>query len=349
MDRPDEVGTLVVDEARKPAEAAAEPILLTAPTAPKDEPAEVEATVSLAQESAPRPPGRHCIRCGHRLLDRAGFCTQCGTPAQAEAVAAPAPDAPQPEHASPSSIKVPRFEMPRVSPQHLLERLRLAIGTYLSQHEIGWEASMAGLAVAFVAFGFVGSRMSNAPIGWVDGTQALITGVFVAEYLLRVAVVADRPAFVRGHLVELLAISPVLRGLRVISLLWLVWLSPVVRRLRSRPARTHPPRAAGRRRWLLAAWALTLFTSAVAIYGYASSGGVAGREPQFVVLVLIISIFGGVTASLSTTYLVARDPRADQAPASAAPTATSAPSQHPAPPTGIAATGMNAATPSHHA
>ena len=318
-ERPDEFGTLQVDEVRKPADATPQATIAAMPL-PAEEPA--ESPTVLTEGSAPRQPGRFCLRCGNHLAPTAGFCTQCGA-AVAEtdpvAVAAPAPTAPAPRAGLPSiSMTMPKVQLPRLDARSAMGRARQAVLAYRQQHRLGWEVTMSALAVAFVTIGLVADRMLDGPGGLIGFVLTLMTAVSVAEYLVRLGVAFDRAAFVRGHLIELAAIVPPLRALRVLSLVWLAWLAPMKQRIAElRVRRAHRPQqvpALRRRPWLPIAWAVLLVTSAVATYGFASSGGVAGREPQFVVLVMILATFSGLTASLGTWYAHGRRTGADDIP-----------------------------------
>ena len=323
-DRPEWVGTLTVDEVGKRSEPEA-PAMVTAMPAPPEEPATSPAV--MTEGSATRQPGRFCLRCGHHLAPGAGFCTQCGTAAvETDAdIAAEAPVAP-PAGASPVSFTMPSLRIPGLDGRSFIAGARRDVIAYREQHRVGWEVTMSVLAVAFVTIGFVADRLLDGPGGLVGVVLTLMTAVSVAEYLLRLGVASDRVAFARSHVIELAAIVPPLRGLRVLPLLWLVWLQPMTQRLRQprvpRPHRPHAPAMRHRphapamrhRPWLPIAWAVLLITSAVATYGYASSGGLAGREPQFAVLIMILVTFSGLTASLATWYADARRIRAEEIP-----------------------------------
>ena len=314
-DRPEGFGTLTVDEVGKPKEPEALGMVTAMPT-PAEEPA--ASPTALTEGSAARQSGRFCLRCGHHLAAGAGFCTECGTATvETDAdIAADAPVAP-PAGASPVSVAVPSFRVPGLDARSFIAGARQDVIAYREQHRVGWEATMSVLAVAFVTIGFVADRLLDGPGGLVGVLLTLMTAVSVAEYLVRLGVASDRVAFVRSHVIELAAIVPPLRGLRVLTLLWLVWLEPMAQRLRQlrvpRPHRPHAP-AMRHRPWLPIAWAVLLVTSAVATYGYASSGGLAGREPQFAVLTMILVTFSGLTASLATWYADARRIRAEEIP-----------------------------------
>jgi hypothetical protein len=212
---------------------------------------------------------------------------------------------------------MPSFQLPGLDARSFIAGARRDVIAYREQHRVGWEVTMSALAVLFVTIGLVADRLLDGPGGLVGVVLTLMTAVSVAEYLIRLGVASDRVAFVRSHVIELAAIVPPLRGLRVLTLLWLVWLQPMTQRLRQlrvpRPHRPHAP-AMRHRSWLPIAWAVLLVTSAVATYGYASSGGLAGREPQFAVFIMILVTFSGLTASLATWYADARRIRAEEIP-----------------------------------
>jgi hypothetical protein len=313
-DRPEEYGTLQVDEIRKPADAAPAATFAAMPLH-AEEPA--EKPTALTEGSAARQPGRYCLRCGNHLLAGAGFCTQCGAAAVEEDSDLEAPTPIPAQAGSPISLTMPRIQVPRLDARSAIARARQAVIDYRAQHRLGWEVTMSALAIAFVTVGLVADRLLDGPGGFIGLVLTLMTAVSVAEYLVRLGVSADRVAFVRGHLIELAAIVPPLRGLRVLTLLWLVWLEPLTRRVSQlRIPRPHRPQvpAVRHRPWLPIAWSVLLVTSAVATYGYASSGGVAGREPQFALLLMILATFSGLTASMATWYADSRRMSADEIP-----------------------------------
>jgi voltage-gated potassium channel len=76
---------------------------------------------------------------------------------------------------------------------------------------------MIGLALLVVGMLFL------EDVGWVRVTNLAVWGVFVVDYVLRLALSTDKKAFVRANIVELLAILPadqfrVLRLLRIFRL-----------------------------------------------------------------------------------------------------------------------------------
>ncbi len=79
---------------------------------------------------------------------------------------------------------------------------------------------MAGLAVAYVSVGLWPDAGVAPPTR--DLLQASITAVFVAEFAVRLWAAGSRRAYIAGHLPDLVALLPAVRGLRLLRLLRLV-------------------------------------------------------------------------------------------------------------------------------
>jgi voltage-gated potassium channel len=79
---------------------------------------------------------------------------------------------------------------------------------------------MAGLAVLYVAIDPL------AEAGWLGGSAALldiaITGIFLFEFVVRFWAAPDRRKYLFGHLLDLIALLPTTRPLRIVRLLRLV-------------------------------------------------------------------------------------------------------------------------------
>jgi len=83
---------------------------------------------------------------------------------------------------------------------------------FIERHEIAWEITFAILAVVFVVVGFA----EESPA--VDALDAVITVIFFTEFTSRIAASYDRRAYLRGHWIDLAALVPSTRGLRLLRL-----------------------------------------------------------------------------------------------------------------------------------
>ncbi|MGH2488694.1 MAG: potassium channel family protein [Candidatus Limnocylindria bacterium] len=97
-----------------------------------------------------------------------------------------------------------------------MSELRARFNTFVDAHEVPWELTMGMLALAYVATGFV---EGSPAIGIAD---AILTGIFLAEFGARLAAAYDRPAHLRGHWVDAAALVPAIRGFRLLRLLRLL-------------------------------------------------------------------------------------------------------------------------------
>src|SRR5690349_6101636 len=82
---------------------------------------------------------------------------------------------------------------------------------------------MALLAVVYVAVGFAldgEAFQSMAPS--LDVLELTLTLLFAAEFVSRLAASRERSAYLRGHWIDLVALVPVTRGLRILRVLRLL-------------------------------------------------------------------------------------------------------------------------------
>lgn len=98
--------------------------------------------------------------------------------------------------------------------------MRDRFNAFVERHEIAWELGMAVLAIVYVITGFAIDAPGAAP-GLVT-LDAVITVIFLAEFVVRIAASRDRPRHLREHFIDLVALIPLARALRVLRLLRLV-------------------------------------------------------------------------------------------------------------------------------
>jgi hypothetical protein len=87
---------------------------------------------------------------------------------------------------------------------------------FIDRHEVAWELTFATLAIVYVIVGFVDESAVTT------GIEATLTAVFVAEFTTRIAASYDRAAYLRRHWIDLVALIPTTRALRVARLLRLL-------------------------------------------------------------------------------------------------------------------------------
>jgi len=101
--------------------------------------------------------------------------------------------------------------------------MRDRLNAFIDRHDIAWELAMALLAVVYVAVGFAlddQAFQSMAPT--LELLELGLTGVFAAEFLSRLLASRRRSTYLRGHWIDLLALVPVARGLRILRVLRLL-------------------------------------------------------------------------------------------------------------------------------
>jgi voltage-gated potassium channel len=97
--------------------------------------------------------------------------------------------------------------------------MRDRINNFVARHEIAWELGMGFLAIVYVAIGFALDDPSRSGEQALLAIETTLTVLFVAEFATRFGASRNRPTYVRGHWVDLLALIPVARGLRIARLL----------------------------------------------------------------------------------------------------------------------------------
>jgi voltage-gated potassium channel len=123
--------------------------------------------------------------------------------------------------------------MPSLGKEPRLNRAREAINGFVGRHELPWDLSMAALALVYILAGL----FEDHPHG-VLNLQTLIpieigiTATFIAEFSLRFYAAASRPAYLRRHWIDLLALLPAIRYLRFLRLGRLIYLLQAARVVR---------------------------------------------------------------------------------------------------------------------
>lgn len=210
--------------------------------------------------------------------------------------------------------------------------MRERFNAFVAHHEVAWELVMAALAIAYVGIGFAGDAATGAVRTYLEAVDLGLTIIFVAEFASRFAATFDRVAYLRGHWIDLFALIPVARGVRVLRLLRLLRLvrafAGLYRTLQ------HFERMARHRglAWLFVAWltvmvicSAVLYTAEVGINKAISSpldalwwgivtittvgyGDVApitpeGKVAASVLMLLGIGLFSAITATITSFML----------------------------------------------
>jgi voltage-gated potassium channel len=217
---------------------------------------------------------------------------------------------------------------------------------FIAGHQIAWELAMGFLAVIYVIVGFGSDAAPVSIQGTLLTIEVLLTAIFVLEFASRFAASRRRGNYLKAHAIDLVALLPLARGLRVARLIRLVRLVRAFtsfRRVFNDIDRLADHRALGT---LVIAWIGTMFLCSTVFYAVESganpnlrdasdavwwgiatlTGGmtniqavtVEGRFATGVLLVLGVALFTAITASL-VSFLVSSPRAAAVAPASPTP------------------------------
>ena len=89
--------------------------------------------------------------------------------------------------------------------------MRDRINAFVARHEIAWELGMGFLAIVYVAIGFALDDPSRSDEQGLLAIETTLTVIFVAEFATRFGAARNRPAYLKGHWVDLLALILALR------------------------------------------------------------------------------------------------------------------------------------------
>jgi voltage-gated potassium channel len=202
---------------------------------------------------------------------------------------------------------------------------------FIDRHDIAWELGMAVLAVLFLIVGFISDDPGASPLYAI--VETVLTIVFVAEFASRFGASHDRPGYLRGHWIDVVALIPVAREVRVLRLLRLLRMVRAfagVYRALGHVGRIVNHRGLG---LLITAWLGVMVICSAALYiaengvnktitspldalwwgvvtlttvGYGDVYPVTpeGRLAASALMILGISLFGAITATV-TSYLIA--------------------------------------------
>ncbi len=213
---------------------------------------------------------------------------------------------------------------------------------FVGRHDIAWELGMAALAVAYVVIGFAGDDADPTARPALDAAETVLTALFAAEFASRFLASYHRGRYLRGHWIDLVALVPVARGLRIARLLRLLRLVRSfagVYRAMSHVGRMVNHRGLG---LLITAWLGVMVICSAGLYiaensvndaigspldalwwgvvtlttvGYGDVYPVTpeGRIAASILMLLGIGLFGAITATI-TSYLIATGGSTDTAP-----------------------------------
>lgn len=99
--------------------------------------------------------------------------------------------------------------------------VRDQINRFFADHAVAWELAMAALAIFYVAIGFA-QDSSAAPIPMLQIAELAVTWIFIGEFSVRVTATRNRGRYLRDHVLDLVALIPIARGVRVFRLLRLL-------------------------------------------------------------------------------------------------------------------------------
>ena len=109
-------------------------------------------------------------------------------------------------------------------------RVRARINWFFHTYEVPWTLFMAALALIYIGLGLLEDRPSG--LLRTDNVQValnVITAIFVVEFIVRISAAPSRWRYFKRHWIDLLAVLPSMRFLRVLGLARLAVLLPLLR------------------------------------------------------------------------------------------------------------------------
>lgn len=215
--------------------------------------------------------------------------------------------------------------------------VRERYNTFVEQHEIAWELAMGGLALIWVALGFLVDQIGAGVRPQLETAELLLTGVFIAEFVSRLAAAHDRRRYIQGHWIDAVALAPPVRAFRLLRLLRLLRL---VRAFAGFYRAAMHVQGLARHRgfaWLIVAWLSVMVVCSAFVYsaehgvnklmsspfdalwwgvstlttvGYGDTYPITpeGRIGAMVLMLLGIGLFSAITATI-TSYFIAQENR----------------------------------------
>lgn len=165
---------------------------------------------------------------------------------------------------------------------------------YVARHEDAWEILMAVLAIAFVATGFAGDFFPQQQATF-DLVNSILTLAFVAEFSVRFGGSPRQFVYLKSHLLDLVALIPLARGIRILRLLRLLRLVRTftgIHHVFTRADRLANYHELGT---LVIAWFGTMFFCASAFYLAEGDVNPQMREPGDAIWWGIATLTGGTT------------------------------------------------------
>jgi voltage-gated potassium channel len=211
---------------------------------------------------------------------------------------------------------------------------RSSYTAFVERHEVAWELTMGVLALVWVALGFLIDQVGEGVRPDFEAAELALTGVFVLEFGSRLFAAHDRFQYLRGHVIDALALVPPVRALRVLRLLRLLRL---VRAFAGFYRVAMHLQGIARHRgfaWLIVAWLSVMALTSAFVYlaehginklmespfdalwwgvttlttvGYGDTYPITleGRLAAMVLMLLGIGLFSAITASI-TSYFVSQ-------------------------------------------
>jgi voltage-gated potassium channel len=96
--------------------------------------------------------------------------------------------------------------------------MRDRFNAFVERHVVAWELAMALAAIVYVAVGFALDDPSVPMAPSLETAETGLTALFVLEFASRFGASRDRWRYLRGHWIDLVALIPATRGLRLLRL-----------------------------------------------------------------------------------------------------------------------------------
>ena len=173
--------------------------------------------------------------------------------------------------------------------------MRDRYNAFIATHLTAWELAMGFLAVLYVAVGFGSEDAPASMQAGLAAAEGTLTLVFVLEFATRFAASRRKSNYLKAHAIDLVALLPLARGLRVARLIRLVRLIRAFtsfRRAFNDIDRLADHHALGT---LVIAWIGTMFLCSTIFYAVESGANPNLRDASDAVWWGIATITGGTT------------------------------------------------------
>ncbi len=180
--------------------------------------------------------------------------------------------------------------------------MRDRYNAFIARHHIAWELGMGFLAAIYVIVGFGSDDAPASMQPSLAAAETILTAIFFLEFATRFGASRTKANYLKSHAIDLVALLPLARGLRIARLIRLVRLVRTFtgfRRAFNRIDRLADHQALGT---LVIAWIGTMFLCSSIFYAVEIGTNASVRDASDAIWWGIATLTGGKTDIQPVTF-----------------------------------------------